>query len=250
MSTAAVELRDGMPEWLPPLAVKELRQGLRSAVFTWGYLFLLAGAGCLGAFNLLSGIGASGAEAEVLRGFLVNQFLWLSLGCVVLVPSIVYLRATGSEHADVTERLVLAGQTPGSQALGRFWAAGLLLVMLVGVFLPILSLALVLGSFDPLSVLYLLAAVPVIGWVASGAALAWTVLFQRGLAVAFGLGLLALGLALLWGLAYALCTMLIEGPAILYSAEFVASNVFFLIVGAYAACFGIGLASSAGWHRR
>lgn len=250
MNAAALDLRDGVPEWFPPLMVLELRQGLRSAVFTWGYLLLLAGAGILGAFTLLEGVGSSLSEHEVTRQFLGTQFLWLSLGCVVFVPVTVFLRATGRAIFDVTEHLVLAGLTPGSQAMGRFWAAGASLGMLACTFLPIVALAQVLGGFDPLSVIYLLIVVPLFGWVGSGVALAWAVMFKRGLSTTFGLGLLAFGLAILWGFCFALCTWLIDDPGQMYTSSFVASNVFFLMIGAYAACFGIGLASSNGWHRR
>lgn len=250
MSASALDLRDGMPEWFPPLMVLELRQGLRSAVFTWGYLLLLGGAGVLGAFTLLRGLDSPLTELEVTRQFLGTQFLWLSMGCVVFIPVTVFLRATGRAIFDVTEHLLLAGLTPGSQALGRFWAAGASLLMLTSAFLPTIALAQVLGGFDPLSVIYLLTAVPLFGWVGSGVALAWAVMFKRGLSITLGLGLLAFGLALLWGFCFNLCAWLITDPGQMYTSSFVASNVFFLMIGAYAACFGIGLASSSGWHRR
>ncbi|MHC4378555.1 MAG: hypothetical protein ACYS26_18305 [Planctomycetota bacterium] len=250
MNASALELRDGVPEWFPPLMVLELRQGLRSALFTWGYLLLLAGAGVLGAHTLLQGLDSPLSEIQVTRQFLGTQFLWLSLGCVIFIPATVFLRATGRAIFDVTEHLVLAGLTPASQAMGRFWAAGAALLMLTSTFLPIVALAQVLGGFDPLSVLYLLIVVPLFGWVGSGVPQAWAVMFKQGLSVSFGLGLLAFGLALLWGFCFAVCAWLIDYPEQMYTSSFVASNVFFLMIGAYAACFGIGLASSNGWHRR
>ena len=241
MSASALDLRDGMPEWFPPLMVLELRQGLRSAVFTWGYLLLLGGAGVLGAFTLLQGLDSPLTELEVTRQFLGTQFLWLSMGCVVFIPVTVFLRATGRAIFDVTEHLLLAGLTPGSQALGRFWAAGASLLMLTSAFLPTIALARVLGGFDPLSVIYLLTAVPLFGWVGSGVALAWAVHHP---------GTISALVPLLWGFCFNLCAWLITDPGQMYTSSFVASNVFFLMIGAYAACFGIGLASSSGWHRR
>lgn len=250
MTAAALEVRDGMPEWFPPLMVLELRQGLRSALFSWGYLFLLAGTGTLGALNLLAGLESSATEAEVARAFLADQFFWFSIGCVLFVPATVYVRATGRAMLDVTEHLVLAGQTPASQAMGRFWAAGASLLLLSSAFLPIVALAQPLGGFDPAAVLYLMLVVPLFGWVGSGIALAWAVMFKRGFAVAFGLGALAFGLLILCAFAYGVCDLLISDPARMYTSGFVASNVFFLMIGAYAASFGLGLASSNGWHRR
>ncbi|MDB6120554.1 MAG: hypothetical protein JWO08_4335 [Verrucomicrobiaceae bacterium] len=81
MTTSAGSIRD-FADWLPPMLVKELRQGLRANVFVWSFVALQA------AMILLLGLRLTARDGSDVLSDELDQYQWMAIGAalVVLLP--------------------------------------------------------------------------------------------------------------------------------------------------------------------
>ncbi len=196
MSTAAPYSDFG--DWLSPMLVKELRQGMRSRVFVVSFLLLQA------AMVVLAFVGLTASYFEVPSGATTAFFWTIICAPLLLIMPLTGLNAVGGEaKANTLELIFLTRLTARRIIIGKWVALIAQSLLLVCAVLPYLVLRYFLGGVDLAWELLLLLGL----WCASAILSAITVGFSafqlkilRGLFIlAFVFGLQFFGVAYMVG---------------------------------------------------
>jgi hypothetical protein len=197
-------LRD-FPDWLPPMLVKEFRQGLRAGSFLLLLVALHLGVVLVEAFGLAASVRAESTE-------FVGTLFWGAVYAVLLVGA--PLRALVALHAERESRtleLLGAAGVSGTQLAWGKWVSLMTQSCLMAVsLLPYFVLRYYLGGVDLALDLRLLALAVSFSGVYVAAALAASGLRRAFARAAMG-AVICLGFLIYWGFASAL----LDDPAAL-----------------------------------
>ncbi len=154
---------DDFPAWLPPMLVRELRQGIQSGAFFWTFLLMQVALFVLAAFTLLAASERPGGEVP--RG--VTGFFWAILGITVgLVIPLRGMTAIASERMGNNLDLIRLTRLSATRIVLGKWLAIVAQTMLVAVAaLPYLVLHYFFGGVNVVDDLARF------GWLLVGAAL-------------------------------------------------------------------------------
>ena len=163
---------DDFPTWLPPMLVKELRQGVQSGVFFWTFLILQ------GAMFLLCSVfvlnGAEGRDEQAAFAF----FFWTA--AVATIAVVVPLRGLGGiagERRGNGLDLLQVTRLSATRIVTGKWLAIIAQSALIAVtLLPYVVLRYFFGGVDVLEQIEILGWIVVIGAVVAAAALALSTL--------------------------------------------------------------------------
>lgn len=135
-------MRD-FPEWLSPILVKELRQGMRSRLFVLSFLLLH------GAMILTAGLALSVAAAQGPPSAMSGLFWTIVAVPLLIVMPLSALGSVANERkANSLELIFLTRVTPRRILLGKWLAIVAQTVLLVCLILPYAVLRYFLGGID------------------------------------------------------------------------------------------------------
>ncbi len=131
------------PEWLSPILVKELRQGMRSRLFVISFLLLHAALIVVAVLSLLIAVESGDARIG-------SSFFWTIIGALMLVVMpISGLGSVANERkANSLELIFLTRVTPRRIIVGKWLAIVAQTVLLVCLALPYLVLRYFLGGVE------------------------------------------------------------------------------------------------------
>lgn len=137
---------DDFADWLPPMLVRELRQGIQSGAFFWTFLLLQAALALHAAFTVLGASGEfDGSLARTSGGF----FWAILVITVVLVIPLRGLQAVASERVGNNLDLVRLTRLSATRIVVGKWAAIVAQVLLVtAAILPYLVLRYFMGGVN------------------------------------------------------------------------------------------------------
>ena len=137
---------DDFPDWLPPMLVRELRQGIQSGAFFWTFLLLQAALVLHAAFTVLGSSG--GSERDLIR--ISGGFFWAILVITVgLVIPLRGLQAVAHERVANNLDLVRLTRLSATRIVVGKWAALVAQVLLVtAAILPYLVLRYFMGGVN------------------------------------------------------------------------------------------------------
>jgi hypothetical protein len=163
---------DDFPAWLPPMLVKELRQGLQSGIFLRTFV-LLQGA----LFLLFSVFVLAGADGPGDQRALAFFFWTAAVAALVLIVPLCGLGAIGGERRDNGLDLLQISRLSASRIVTGKWAAIVAQIVLVAVtFLPYVVVRYFFGGVDVLGQIESLGWIMAIGALVAAAAIALSAL--------------------------------------------------------------------------
>jgi len=137
---------DDFADWLPPMLVRELRQGIQSGAFFWTFLLLQAALVLHAAFTVLATAGEFDGNLARTSG----GFFWAILGITLgLVLPLRGLQAVASERVGNNLDLVRLTRLSATRIVVGKWAAIVAQVLLVtAAILPYLVLRYFIGGVN------------------------------------------------------------------------------------------------------
>jgi len=176
---------DDFPAWLPPMLVKELRQGVQSGVFIWTFL-LLQGA----LFLLFSVFTLARADSLDEQASLAFFFWTAAVAALVLLVPLRGLGAIGGERRGNGLDLLQITRLSATRIVTGKWIAIVAQLFLVAVtFLPYVVVRYFFGGVDVLGQIEILGWIVAIGSVVAAAAVALSALplwLRIGIVVVLG----------------------------------------------------------------
>jgi hypothetical protein len=152
---------DDFPSWLPPMLVRELRQGVQSGVFAWTFIGIQAAM-----FALMTwAVGSFGGGPTGILAREFSAFFWLAIAAaIVVVVPLRGLTAVSSERVGNNLDLVRLSRLSATRIiLGKWLAIACQGVLVATALLPYLVLRYFLGGVDVVNDL------EVFGWMAVSA---------------------------------------------------------------------------------
>lgn len=137
---------DDFPSWLPPMLVRELRQGVQSGVFAWTFIGIQAAM-----FALMTwAVGTFGGGPGGIAGREFSALFWLAIAAaIVVVVPLRGLTAVSSERVGNNLDLVRLSRLSASRIiLGKWLAIASQGVLVATALLPYLVLRYFLGGVD------------------------------------------------------------------------------------------------------
>ncbi len=122
---------DDFPAWLPPMLVRELRQGIQSGAFFWTFLLTQAVLFVLAAYTLFAATDTFASYAKTSR---VAGLIWVPLGITLgLVIPLRGMTAIASEQAANNLDLIRMTRLSATRIVVGKWAAILAQAVLIAV---------------------------------------------------------------------------------------------------------------------
>ena len=176
---------DDFPAWLPPMLVKELRQGVQSGVFFWTFLLLQAALFLL--FSVFVLPGTDGRDDQQTLAF----FFWAAaVAALVLMVPLRGLGAINAERRGNGLDLLQITRLSATRIVTGKWIAIVAQLFLVAVtFLPYVVVRYFFGGVDVLGQIEILGWIVAIGSVVAAAAVALSALplwLRIGIVVVLG----------------------------------------------------------------
>jgi hypothetical protein len=137
---------DDFPSWLPPMLVRELRQGVQSGVFAWTFIGIQAAM-----FALMTwAVGTFGGGPGGIPAREFSAFFWLAIAAaIVVVVPLRGLTAVSSERQGNNLDLVRLSRLSATRIiLGKWLAIACQGVLVATALLPYLVLRYFLGGVD------------------------------------------------------------------------------------------------------
>ncbi len=137
---------DDFPSWLPPMLVRELRQGVQSGVFAWTFIGIQAAM-----FALMTwAVGTFGGGPGGIAGREFSALFWLAIAAaIVVVVPLRGLTAVSSERVGNNLDLVRLSRLSATRIiLGKWLAIASQGVLVATALLPYLVLRYFLGGVD------------------------------------------------------------------------------------------------------
>lgn len=176
------------PDWLPPMLVKELRQGLRGSLFLVLFLILQVAMTGVMIFATVDMVSPRGGELISIKIFMIFSMM------VLIVQPLRGLRSLADEIRENTlETLAVAGQGAGKMVFGKWAALSVQTVLLFITLLPYLILRYSIGGMNLVSEVVTLGLMLVLSLAMTAAAVAFSA--YRSSVVRYTLGFLLLGVA-------------------------------------------------------
>ncbi len=161
---------DDFPSWLPPMLVRELRQGVQSGVFAWTFIGIQAAMFALMTWALGSFGGALGAVPS--REFSTLFWLAIAAAIVVVVPLRGLTSVSGERLGNNLDLVRLSRLSATRIILGKWLAIAGQGLLVATALLPYLVLRYFLGGVDIINDLEAFAWLAVTSLVVAAAALA------------------------------------------------------------------------------